>query len=1305
MKTRKLALLMFIGILFGSMMLNALLYQLSWNSRENRMELEQNKLPTLPILDVQDEVTEDQFFGEGKNIKTGLFANITDTITMNTPYLEEPGYKYYDLPIDTNYQNITQTNLTFFDVNAKNTTYIIEDNPENFFSNADAPGQVIWGAMSFKIPTSCILKRVWAFVQEVDHLALWNVSIFNATRDLNEELMVRPDSPTGISILHPATNEGLVAAHWQNFTFPDVQLNLTNTYIDANGFAYYFVLVLLPVFVTEPDDYAFIYYSYDEKFVDDGYAYGGVVGFTYEYQDIDACVKLELEPLSATPNPSDIGLSIQNPNRPDPINLTIETNHSIPIAAAYNQSQGGMILAQNFTLAEYGTIHDISVYLRCFGDVELCLFGILPNNETGLGPIWNVNLISDLNRTINLLNGTEGWINFTMIDKPNLPPGEYWWLIVSLCETGGNITLFGTSNPSDNIAALNITAISTGNDFSFVTESLDNYTFATVIHYQPGKEVYPTNRTWLYNSLLIPDIYGDVHFYIMTRWVGETSFNLTYLIEVENNQYITPSFHALFDEGLIWWNLSIQTTFPSTILEKRINLSLPLDWTVYNVTKEKVDHGVANWSFEQIGEKYHLSIYNASDGQWTIWCNSPVSSVNYTIEKQVGGQFQPAAYATVYDQIRVNITIANQTDGICYLTIFYPDGASSFVNQTEITTENTILSWYPENDSAATGGNYTFVVHWSNGTETGYNRQYFLFTPIPANLTLVSGLPSPYVNDITQSVIVRYNDSRGVNITGATMSANLNGISLEWEDIFSKTLNFQDEGLYRIKLNTIGLDANQNYTLNMWAFRDGYENVTFSLPQISVLPVPTLLETNVENITQYEGEQISFSCFFKDTFHGLGIDWASINYTILGTNITGQLTNIMPGESVYIADDMLPKNLSGRVLPYQINITATAFNCEANSIIINLYVLNKTRTHLTIIIGDGPFIQGQNVRIKAFLRNETSTLGIPNATIRFTFREIILDQIAMTDQDGYAEIEISIPAEDFTVEAVFEETSSITQSAAESGKITVISYTDLALWIGIIIGAFIVAIFGIRQFYVKPKRRRKIEGYKLIANKFQDIANLRHLLILHKASAGCLYQQSFGDELDGDLISGFLSAISTFQTELKPVKLPREEVKTGGFELSYQDYKILLFHGDLISLALIHEETLSEQFRQRAQLFVQEYETAYRKFLIDWRGDITPFKTSYQFIAEKLELSLIWPHQLRRPGPTENFTSLEFSLIQIADTIMKSQAMDYFFLPLVISMGQAGLPGSKLEVIATVYNLRQRKFYAPLDPGRMNSSG
>ncbi|MHA1648672.1 MAG: hypothetical protein ACTSYB_00655, partial [Candidatus Helarchaeota archaeon] len=833
MRKKNLNLMILIGILLGCIMISTSLNIHQGKIEANSSSPEIDKLPTQTNLFIKDEVSKHQFNGTGASVKTDFYANISKKVTLETPYKEAPGYKYFDLSINTDHQNVTQTNLTFSDVLAQNTTYVIEDYPENFVADAR-----YFYAMSIKIPTACKLRQIQLFVQDTEYIGTppgWNISIFNATRDIYNNLYVRPDSYTGISITQTALPfPPTPAAHWQNFTFPDVQLNISNTYIDANGFAYYFFLIKMPFSTLY---YRFLYYSYDDEFVDKGWAYYGNTTYI-EYIGVDFCLKVDLAPLSQTPTPADIRLSVKNPSRPPITNLTIEKEYNYPGYAARNTENYSYTLAQNFTLTDYGTIESISFYVEVRGSINAIVVAIFPDNESGSRPYLDGNYLYDLNTTFYPPSGMSGWFNFTMDDKPNLKPGKYWWIFA--VDGTGAVILNGSAAAPDDAVALNITTIKLDGNTTQTQETLD-YDFANIIYIQYGRDYYNVTDDWISIDRYIPNIYGEYHFEILTRWIGETAFNVTYTIELEKNQYITPIYYADFSEYMIRWNISITPAFPSTELGKIINISLPLDWNILYVLRNGQDHGKNNWSIIAVDHKKILSVFNASNADWLIWCNSSVYSLNFTIQKWVQGSYIPADNATIYDQIRVEVNITNQTNGICYLNIFYPDQKSSFSNQTPITNELNYLYWFPETDPAATGGNYTFIVHWANGTEVGYTIQYFWFTPLPANVTVISTLPTPFVDDISKSLIIQYNDSRGVNITGATVYAELGGVSLDWEDLYGRTLNIRDKGKYRIKLNTTGLDANRYYNLTGWIQKEGYENVTFPAIKIFILPVPTAL--------------------------------------------------------------------------------------------------------------------------------------------------------------------------------------------------------------------------------------------------------------------------------------------------------------------------------------------------------------------------------------------------------------------------------------------------------------------------------
>ena len=71
-------------------------------------------------------------------------------------------------------------------------------------------------------------------------------------------------------------------------------------------------------------------------------------------------------------------------------------------------------------------------------------------------------------------------------------------------------------------------------------------------------------------------------------------------------------------------------------------------------------------------------------------------------------------------------------------------------------------------------------------------------------------------------MILHYNDSRGVNITGATIYAELGGNILDWDDIYGRTLDPIHRGKYRLKLNTTGLN-DQTYFITGWIEKEGYD--------------------------------------------------------------------------------------------------------------------------------------------------------------------------------------------------------------------------------------------------------------------------------------------------------------------------------------------------------------------------------------------------------------------------------------------------------------------------------------------------
>jgi len=242
-----------------------------------------------------------------------------------------------------------------------------------------------------------------------------------------------------------------------------------------------------------------------------------------------------------------------------------------------------------------------------------------------------------------------------------------------------------------------------------------------------------------------------------------------------------------------------------------------------------------------------------------------------------------------------------------------------------------------------------------------------------------------------------------------------------------------------------------------------------------------------------------------------------------------------------------------------------------------------------------------------------------------------------------------------------------------------------------------------RQLVAVPRRSRRVARMEKIALKYSDLINLQHILVIHSTIGSCIYQHSFGElNFDADLISGFLTALSAFESELKipmPSKVPfgekqpHGEAESRGFELSYANFKVLLVVGHLTRTAFILAASPSETLRASANEFVNKFEENYKADLINWKGAMAPFKTTDRLIAQTFETTLLWPHIIESISEDrmKTLNSLEGSLVTLALTMQREK--QYFFLPALIPMIEKVRHASNTEILGTIDDLRRKGIF------------
>lgn len=997
-------------------------------------------------------------------------------------------------------------------------------------------------------------------------------------------------------------------------------------------------------------------------------------------------------------------------------NFTIEDNSSEECAILKNVSstlQEYTWVLQNFTVpGKGGILNNISLKLNAsHSGIPLNLI-IYESNATNNGPDFYNPVVYKLNFALSHINSYTFNFNYSN----GLDGGIYWWALLAYTNETQNITVYGVNDSSNGDQALALNGTVSDINPNFKELPVD---YTCKIGLQPT----PTGQ-WINDTKLYPDEVDEKnHYGIKTRWMGAISFELNITNTVESLLRTNTEYkYDVYNDSHIFWNTSLDINIPASFRESNLNISKPKDWKVYRILNYSQEY--SNYDVSQ--SNLTIVIFEIENGTWVIQSRSKNYEADIEIYKEEGLNLIPTSEINIFDNITINATIKNQDTGVVKLGIFYPSPNNFTFYQEENALDqfgNSTFDWIPENDPLTIGGIYSIAIEWNNGTEVAFQSTALLILPNPTNLTIINNYSRyPYINDATQRIIVKYNDSvRGTKIDGAIINATIKGFktksSLEWDDLYSITQNESNRGLYRIKIDSFGLPINENYYIEIQAKKTGYDQVSVQNIPMRIDPVPVQLNPSVSSITQYISEDINFRCSFKDIFHNIDIDWANIQYKIENTSIEGNMSLAMPAESIYESGNLklIGENISENK-NYKINITASAENCSAASVSIDLNIQAKTKTKI-IINQNYPIpsevLEGQSVMLSVYLINESNDLGMANETIKFSFAGKIQNRIAETDSNGMALIEFGIPPGISTLDIIIEYEGSVESNITRYESpitINIISTMEfigrILLWIILAVAALVSVVLIYKYAVAKPRKAKRVKKLQKIANKFKDIANLQFIMVIHKGVGMPVFNFPISEsEFDPELVGGFFTAIGAFESEI--AKKEENVFVSAGFELSYSKYKILVMNGDLIQVALMTETTASENIRNNLREFIQRFEKVYRIELDEFKGNVNVFKAARGLVRDTFNLNLTYPQILTEKGKSilnsilENksvdLSKLEIAIMKIVESIMKTRDIDYFFIPLVISTAQAARPESDIEIFGAIHNLIQENIFEAVE--------
>jgi hypothetical protein len=429
----------------------------------------------------------------------------------------------------------------------------------------------------------------------------------------------------------------------------------------------------------------------------------------------------------------------------------------------------------------------------------------------------------------------------------------------------------------------------------------------------------------------------------------------------------------------------------------------------------------------------------------------------------------------------------------------------------------------------------------------------------------------------------------------------------------------------------------------------------------------------------------------------------------------GVQTFLMQNQTVF---DAPANNFSSSIdvnafIDYEEGYRFEAFWNNATDIAIwgDNFTVNKVPVliHISSDFLEGSILENDFVSIEASLTYGLNGTGIAGKSLAFRFfivsREGLNSEqevIGATDASGVAPVSIQADPSwrSFYVVVHFEtddvrlspETSAPTQRAE---VLTMLEYigriiVNNALLISIV--AALVAVLFVAKRRQDSKRRR---GWTIDAGRLRDARKIRMLMVIHKESGSCIFERGYSQQnLDGDLISGFLTAIASFSKEIGP-RGDKALKDDEAMYFDYQNFKILIVNGTNCRGAIILDGEPTENLKSNLKYFVGAFEQKYN--LESWRGNVSIFSTADELVEAAFEISLIQPlavnQKVKQTADKVIPTGLGKALFQVATSV--SAEHGYFVLSTLAMYAPTSRKVSRDQVLAEIYRLKRRGFIVP----------
>jgi hypothetical protein len=564
------------------------------------------------------------------------------------------------------------------------------------------------------------------------------------------------------------------------------------------------------------------------------------------------------------------------------------------------------------------------------------------------------------------------------------------------------------------------------------------------------------------------------------------------------------------------------------------------------------------------------------------------------------------------------------------------------------------------------------------------------------------------VRDLTTSNIIVKNYWTGIQFsTGEFWLTNPSNNGTYFLDI---TMGTRNSGQYTLEINASKF-PNYEYTLFNITFyyRGNYTDI--NLISLSDPAPGALSPVGLYNFTIFEGSDldIEFNITDSEYFDNLIIgdaDSYTVRYTNLGTGSNGILVANLNFITALHTGTIFTSNPALTRGRYSLNITTSRTNYEDATFIFNLTVIEKYQMRVNFtylrdvdagdpftIVVKAEFLNGTvwfplidcTVILTPYLNNNPSTIQTDptNSTGEILF---IINVLGSTKTMN---LTIQILEDYFHVGDIFPISDiEVTPLPPIFGLDDILPYLIIAAIALVAVGGSVAIYRGV----VVPKKKEKQRILTEVKTIFDDAINLEHILVLYKGTGTCIFFKSFGsDQIDPELIGGFLSAVSSFGKEMA--------TQAALNEISYGDKMLLLADGYLIRVALVLGKNASLILRRHLKEFITTFEKTYKDVLPNWRGQLNYFRNAGLIVDDLLNTSIILPHQI-----SYDFSSVKDlknphskDVLKVAQSCCEEAEREFFFIATLLKDASEMTNKDTAEIFMGIKELRDKKILIPIE--------